>query len=367
LRSSEPPASKWTTSTIPMAPGASPIHADDVHDFAWTASPHYKVYEDTFVGKHGSVKLNIMMQPAHVDQEERHARILKQSLDHFERWYGPYPYKTLTLVDPEVDSAAEGMEYPTFITGGTNWWMPKGIYLPEVVVEHEFGHQYWYGMVATNEFEDAWMDEGINSYTEVKVLDDILGPRHLDLQSVGIHHGRARVAEAELCRRGRSRPHCPQWMGVCQLQFVRWNHLRQNRIRPTHLEGIIGEDTMRKAMHTYFMRYRFTHPTKEDFLRTIEEVSGKDLRWYFNPAFYGTQVLDYDVLKVASTPVDWYKDNKDKKEEKKGETEYQSEVLIHRKGDFIFPSRSRSPSITAKGSANIGTAATSGPLDSIHL
>ena len=67
-----------------------------------------------------------MMQPAHIDQEERHARILKQSLDHFERWYGPYPYKTLTLVDPEAGSAAEGMEYPTFITGGTTWWMPKG-------------------------------------------------------------------------------------------------------------------------------------------------------------------------------------------------------------------------------------------------
>ena len=53
--------------------------------------------------------------------------------------------------------------------------MPDGFYLSELVVEHEFGHQYWYGMVATNEFEDAWMDEGINSYTEVKVLDSIFG------------------------------------------------------------------------------------------------------------------------------------------------------------------------------------------------
>jgi len=87
-------------------------------------------------------------------------------------------------------------------------------------------------------------------------------------------------------------------------------------------------------MHTYFMRYRFTHPTKEDFLKTIEEVSGKDLRWYFNPAIYGTQVLDYAVQKVESNPVDWYKE---KFKEKKGETEYQSEVIIQRKGDFIFP------------------------------
>src|SRR5436853_7745417 len=100
------------------------------------------------------------------------------------------------------------------------------------------------------------------------------------------------------------------------------------------LENIIGEDTMRRAMHTYFIRYRFTHPTKEDFLKTMEEVSGKDLRWYFNQAVYGTPVLDYEVLKINSTPIDWYKENL---KEKKGETEYVSNVWIHRKEDFVIP------------------------------
>ena len=100
------------------------------------------------------------------------------------------------------------------------------------------------------------------------------------------------------------------------------------------LEGIIGEDTMRRAMHTYFLRTRFTHPTKEDFLKTIEEVSGKDLRWYFDQAVYGTQVFDFAVLKINSTPVDWYKDNL---KEKKGETEYVSNVWIQRKGEFVMP------------------------------
>ena len=113
------------------------------------------------------------------------------------------------------------------------------------------------------------------------------------------------------------------------------------------LEGIIGEDTMAKAMHTYFMKYRFTHPTKEDFLKTIEEVSGKDLRWYFNQAVYGSQVMDYDVLRVNSFPVDWYedKDKKDKKEPKKGEkddTVYQSYVSLAPQGRFRHAGRSGS-------------------------
>jgi Peptidase family M1 domain len=309
-------------------------HADDVHDFAWTASPHYKVYEDNFQGSMGPVKLNIMMQPAHLGQEERHARILKQSLDHFERWYGPYPYKTLTLVDPEVGSAAEGMEYPTFITGGTTWWMPKGLYGPELVVEHEFGHQYWYGMVATNEFEDAWMDEGINSYSEVKVMDDILGPRTSIINQWGITLGERElqrlsyISVADLDPMARN-----GWQYASYGSYGGITYGKTAAVLLT-LEGVIGEDTMRQAMHTYFMRYRFTHPTKEDFLKTIEEVSGRDLRWYFNQAVYGTQVLDYAVLKVKSTPVEWYKE---KFKEKKGETEYKSEVVIHRKGDFLFP------------------------------
>jgi len=131
-------------------------HGDDIHDFAWTASPRFKVKEDgVFQGQMGPVKMRILMQPAHWSQVERHEKILRETLEHFERWYGPYPYKTITLVDPEPDSAAGGMEYPTFITGDTSWFMPEGLHVPELVVEHEFGHQYWYGMVATNEFEDA--------------------------------------------------------------------------------------------------------------------------------------------------------------------------------------------------------------------
>ncbi len=227
---------------------------------------------------------------------------------------GLIPTRLITLVDPEPDSAAGGMEYPTFITGDTSWFMPEGLHLPELVVEHEFGHQYWYGMVATNEFEDAWMDEGINSYTEVKVLDSILGQRHFDDQLAG-----ATLGEREEQRLG--------YIGVADLDPIAENaydYYNSNSYAGITygktasvlltLESIIGEDTMQKAMHVYFMKYRFTHPTKEDFLKTIEEVSGKDLRWYFNQAVYGTQVMDYKVLRIDSFPVNWYEEEKRRRE-----------------------------------------------------
>jgi len=312
-------------------------HGDDIHDFAWTASPRYKVKEATYQGQMGPVQMRILMQPAHGSQAERHENILRESLEHFESWYGPYPYKTITLVDPEPDSAAGGMEYPTFITGDTNWFMPKGLALPELVVEHEFGHQYWYGMVATNEFEDAWMDEGINSYTEVKVLDSILGKNTSILNLAG-----ATLGEREEQRLG--------YIGVADLDpiaqkaydYYSYNSYGGITYGKTAsvlltLESIIGEDTMAQAMHVYFMKYRFTHPTKEDFLKTIEEVSGKDLRWYFNQAFYGSPVMDYKVLKVESFPVNWYEDKKGSRDKDDKNTVHRSYVWLQRMEDFVIP------------------------------
>jgi hypothetical protein len=103
------------------------------------------------------------------------------------------------------------------------------------------------------------------------------------------------------------------------------------------LESIIGEDTMQKVMHAYFMKYRFTHPTKEDFLKTIEEVSGRDLRWYFNQAVYGTQVMDYTVRKIESFPVDWYEKKKSSTKNDDKNTVYRSFVWLQRKEDFVMP------------------------------
>jgi hypothetical protein len=311
-------------------------HADDIHDFAWTASPRYKVREAVYQAQMGPVQMRILMQPAHWSQVDRHEKILRESLEHFESWYGPYPYKTLTLVDPEPDSAAGGMEYPTFITGDTSWFMPEGLHVPELVVEHEFGHQYWYGMVATNEFEDAWMDEGINSYSEVKVLDSILGRNTSIINLAGItlsERGEQRLSYAGVADVDPIAENAYDYYDYNSYGGITYGKTASVLLT---LEGIIGEDTMQKAMHVYFMKYRFTHPTKEDFLKTIEEVSGKNLRWYFNQAIYGSPVMDYKVLKIESYPVDWYQEKKASGKDDKN-TVYRSFVWLQRKEGFVMP------------------------------
>ncbi len=322
-------------STVKNADGTKTVawHGEDIHDFVWTADPNYTVYEDVFNGSAGKVKIIALIEPTHRDQARRYIDALKGTLDRFDRWYGPYPYDRITLVDPHSLSAG-GMEYPTLFTADTVWRFPRGLRFPEMVTEHEFGHQYWYGMVATNEFEEAWLDEGINSYTEVKILDSLYGQDTSMMDMLGGTMGDRRMQWQGMSANADNDPlvrHAWQFMNGGSYGAVTYGKTACVLLT---LEDLIGEDTLRNALHTYFMRYRFTHPTKEDFLKTVEEVSGQDLRWYFDQAVDGTQVLDYEVKDVRSGREDWFETFPAKAGK---DTLYRNLVLVHRKGDFIYP------------------------------
>jgi hypothetical protein len=311
------------------------FHAEDVHDFAWTADPHFVVKDSEFDGSVGPVKIRLLTYESHKSSWQRYLDITRNTMGRFDEWYGPYPYAQITVVDPPHGGfEAGGMEYPTFITGGTTWWVQKGILLPEIVTEHEFGHQYWYGMVATNEFENAWLDEGINSYTEVKVMDSLFGRNTSVIDFVGAQLGGRE--EQRLNYLGAPDRDPISRASYTDMSMDTYGDITYGKTATmlVTLEQAIGEDTLRKALHNYFVKYRFTHPAQEDFLRTVDETSGQDLSWYWNQAVYGTQVLDYEVLRADSNPVNWSDKNL---EEKKGLTEYETQVLLHRKGDFTFP------------------------------
>ena len=311
-------------------------HSEDVHDFSWAASPSFKLVQDSWTGNQGPVRIDVLMSPGNMSTAPRYISVLKGTLRLFDEWYGPYAYDRITVIDPPHGALdAGGMEYPTLITAGTNWIVPKGLLGPEGVTEHEFGHQYWYGMVATNEFEDAWLDEGINSYTEVKVMDELYGKNTSTLN----------FPFAQMGERGQQRSGYLSSADSDPIATYAWKFRSSNSYGAITygktatvlltLEKLIGEDTMRQALHTYFMRYRFTHPTAEDFQKTIEEVSGKDLHWYFSQAIYGTNVFDYQVDDAHSDPLQWW--DTSAAHPKPADSIYRTYVTVRRKGDFVFP------------------------------
>ena len=148
-------------------------YQEDVHDFAWTTSPDY--IEMTELFEHPRlppVTMRLLLQPEHRAQAKRHFDAARTALTHYGEWFSAYPYGHLTIVDPAYQSGADGMEYPTLVTAGTEWLVPPEATsgTPEEVTIHEIDHQFFYGIVGTNEFEHAWMDEGITTYTAARAL-----------------------------------------------------------------------------------------------------------------------------------------------------------------------------------------------------
>jgi Peptidase family M1 domain len=327
-------------STVNNSDGTKTLtyHSEDVHDFSWTASPSFTVIEDSWTGSQGPVQIHVLMSPGHMPSADRYIAALKGSLRLFDQWYGPYPYDRITLVDPPHGGIdAGGMEYPTLITAGTSSFAPKGFLETEIVVEHEFGHQYWYGMVATNEFEDAWLDEGINSYSEVKVMDALYGKNTSAINLPFLQGGDTQYQRTGYLAAPDMDPISRfAWKFLDNDSYASITYGKTATVLIT-LEKLIGEDTLRNALRTYFLRYRFTHPTGEDFLKTIEEVSGKDLGWYFNQAIYGTDELDYAVSNAHSDPLQWWEEKPYLASRRTRDQVFRTYVTLERKREFVFP------------------------------
>ena len=217
--------------------------------------------------------------------------------------------------------------------------MPEGLHLPEVVVEHEFGHQYWYGMVATNEFEDAWMDEGINSYTEVKVLDSILGKNTSIFNHGGHHGGRAGSSSGSATSASPIAIPSHRMPTTITIPILRRNHLRQDRQRAAHARRHHrrrhhGEGDARLlhevSLHPSGQR-RFSEDDRRSFRQRSALVLQSGGLWVAG--------MDYEVSKSIPFPWTGTKKKKDKKDKKddKDDTVYQSYVSLHRKEDFVMP------------------------------
>jgi hypothetical protein len=320
---------------------------EDVHDFAWTACPDFVEIRKPFALDDPPVRTEmiLLVHRAHLKLKDRFEESLRNGLEFYSKSYGAYPYPTITLVDPPLQAlGAGGMEYPTLFTTMGSWFIPKGLRLPEMVTIHEFGHGYWYGIVASNEFEEAWLDEGINSYSEIKAMDHYYGGDQsmFDL-------GQVKISDLVMARAA--------VMGVSRLDPIMknsWdfysggsysvNVYQKAALTLLTLEGYLGEDVMAGIMRTYFERWKFKHPRSEDFFAVAEEVSGRDLDWFFDQFFKSPDKLDYAVGSLRSVEIKrpagkfGLGDSEDKKDEPKAvEKTYENEVVIVRRGELVFP------------------------------
>jgi hypothetical protein len=311
------------------------FHGADIHDVAWTTSPDFiearKLFEHPTLPK---VEMRLLLQREHAGQEERHFAATAAALKFYGEWFGAYPYGYITIVDPAFQSNSGGMEYPTLFTAGTSWIAPSRISDPEGVTIHEAGHQFWYGIVATNEFEHAWMDEGFNEFSEARVTEAAKIPHNVSrryfgdfipwtfdiplsrLNDAGGLNSYRAGAEGEVPATPTLRywPNSRTSNPATYFKTALWLHT---------LENHLGWPTLQRIMSTYFERWKFRHPKPEDFFRIANEVSGQDLTWFFDQVYRSSNTFDYGVQEVFSERAD-----------DKG---YRTTVVAQRLGEAIFP------------------------------
>jgi hypothetical protein len=283
---------------------------DDVHDFAWTADNHSGTPLESTWTNPGSplVKLRVLYPKEYAASAAPALKAAKDSLTFFSNTLGPYPYKTLTVVIPAFNAGeAGGMEYPTFFTAEGYAKVEPGTLnegLLDFVTIHEFGHGYFYGILASNEFEEPMLDEGLNEYWDMRMLRERGQDIHATtpwLKAIGFRP-LFKVFDFERAASMRDDPADPLGQHAWdRLQTVGPVYFR-TATAMRDLEARIGKPALERGFKEYYKRWKFRHPSTADLRETLAEATGQReaVEQVFAQHVYHASIVDDRVSKLAS-------------------------------------------------------------------
>jgi hypothetical protein len=296
-----------------------------VHDFAWCAAPAelMEVVEADFdpgrdvpmawleraqslLGLSAAelelppTRLTLIVPRSQRAMAPRMVRAARLAIAWFGLRFGAFPYPRLTIVSPpEGAEEAGGMEYPTFITTGVDRldadppfsWSSR---IEEVTI-HEFGHQYFQGLLASNEFERGWLDEGVTTYAEISCMTDIASdgvvPEIWPYPYWGSERLRIAFSEVPVTIARKAWDYRRRW------HYYLASYSKMGIALRT-VEGLIGAEAMARGLRTYVERFAYRHPTGRDLALVLGEAAERDLGWFFDQAVYGDAQPDWAVLSV---------------------------------------------------------------------
>ena len=272
---------------------------ESVHDFAWTA---WDQFEETRARIDG-VDVVLLFPPGHAANASLTLDTLRFALPHFSKRYGRYPYPVLTVVHPpESAENSGGMEYPTLITTGGPWYLAySGIRAIEAVTIHELGHQWFYGLVATNEHAWPFLDEGLTTYVEGVAMTERFGAGSLiDWPSFELSGDAFRRAlAAEYGQNDVVASPAAAFANFGELGALVYS--RTGTILQT-IERVYGKERLLGALGRYARRYRFQHPSPKGLVAAVSEVVGADAAAVLQQALFERGWVDYRVDRIESAP-----------------------------------------------------------------
>ncbi|MEO6831260.1 MAG: M1 family metallopeptidase [Chitinophagaceae bacterium] len=276
------------------------FHEDNIHDFAWFADKRFVLRKDTMKVAAGAgiaaheVTIYSAALPSEASYWTKATQYMKQTIAYLSETVGPYPYKTVKAVEGDL-KAGGGMEYPTITV------VDRLATLTSVtqVLVHEVGHNWFYGVLASNERDDAWMDEGVNTFYEQKITRNIKFP----------DGKRERYANSleDVFYLNAASTHTDQSLGLTSAAFTKFNYpidvYSKTALMLNWLQGYMGADTFNIAMKDYYNTWKFKHPYPEDVAAIFQRNISRPINWFFEGSLATDKGIDFG-LKRARTKDD---------------------------------------------------------------
>ena len=331
--------------TNPDATVTHHFHQNNVHDFAWTASPSFLEYQENYEFAPGkTTEIHLLLQPFHSHLKNRYLNALKAALTYSSSALFPYPYSTITCVDPIRNCRCSGMEYPTLFTGGAYFIAPKKATRPEGVTIHEFMHNYFYGIIGTNEFEDAWMDEGMTSFFDSEAYDFAYGEPLFTKSYFGIPLTFRDVripieSEGMIYYIQAPDQDIPQRLSweYRDTKSLTANVYGKGEILLRTLQRLLGEAQFSEMIKSYARQWSFRHPKPEDFIRVLGEYAPPQITDFMRQALTSSEKMDYSIDEIHNRRIPPFQGHKGSVSKLSDPETYESEVLVSRRGALTVP------------------------------
>uniref|UniRef100_UPI0026ED1558 M1 family metallopeptidase n=1 Tax=Mesonia mobilis TaxID=369791 RepID=UPI0026ED1558 len=261
------------------------FNAPNVHDFTWAADPdfiHDKLKAEDGTMLHFLYKDNDEIKENWKKLQPKTAELLAYYNEHI----GQYPYDQYSV----IQGGDGGMEYGmcTLITGERSYESLVG------VTAHEFAHSWFQFILATNESQHEWMDEGFTTYISSLAENEILNKNN-DNPLSGSYRGYNYLANS-----GQEQPlttHADRYQTNMGYGIGAYS---KGSVFLAQLGYVIGEENLAKTLKRYYQEWKFKHPTPNDFIRVAEKVSGAELSWYLNDWTRTTNTVDYSIKSVEA-------------------------------------------------------------------
>jgi hypothetical protein len=303
------------------------FHAEEVHDFAWVTSPDYVKDEAVWSGT--TVRVLVFKEDA-----KKWKNLLNYSVDavkYFSEQISAYPYNNLTVVEAYLGLPA-GMEYPTLsmIDPMINSFFARLSRTLEFTTIHEICHNWWYGIAANDELNDAWLDEGFTEYFTTRYAEwkyekgnvyDF--PNWVPFKMELPYSRLEELSYLQYSRSGKDKIVAkPAYMLDDYGMYDAIIYNKGSKILDM-LNYVMGDSLFSEFIRFYFSEYKFKHPSIQNVKEVAEQVSGQKLDWFFEQWLYTTKKCDYAVGSISK--------------EKTNEGGFITNVEIKREGEIIMP------------------------------